>query len=457
LGDSRAIPQNYRHLELNEARLDWFNSNATYNDVVIAAADEAGGQGFVTEQAGPASSFVEAAYASWEEQNWDNLRTGQFASLEEFFQQAVNVFGSYDGFVDVIRDPATVPLREGATAEQFIGCVSCYFQVDVPVRNEAYPPTPYDPETDSLVSIDVPAFLGEMDRLVISPLADTRTLFEENSTVTRFYTTMSADEMTEDPAFDYNAELPDVNNVHTATQVMQCNAETEWRIELAQGIVLQGNGRTWPVTEDSEMPFNLRILQLSTSGEGDLVEDNAIAVGELLVDLGIGMGTEELKPLDLPSVEEENGADDEPPTDDADDGAPTDDSPDAGMMSTDGAEDDATDDTATDEADDADDSAVSDDAENTDDADDSGDADDGEDADDADDDAEADDAETDGAGRESADDSGDAGAGGAEDEVSSGGGDDGCGCAVVGKSGPSGSFAWLAVLGLGLFGRRRRR
>jgi MYXO-CTERM domain-containing protein len=288
LGDSRAIPQNYRHLELNEARLDWFNSNTSYNDAVSEAADEAGGQGFVTEQSGPAGNFTEAAYASWEEQNWVSLRTGQFASLEQFFQQAVNVFGSYDGFLDLLRDPQTVPLRQGATAEQFISCVNCYFQVNVPVPNEAYPPTPYDAAEDSILETNVTEFLTEMDRLVIAPLADTRTLFEENSTVTRFYTTMSPDEMTEDPAFDYNADLEDVNNTHTANQVMQCNANTEWRVELESGVVVHGNGRSWPVAGAMAVPFNLRIMQLSTSGEGDVVEDNTELIDEALMDLGIG-------------------------------------------------------------------------------------------------------------------------------------------------------------------------
>jgi hypothetical protein len=48
-GESRAVPVNYRHLVLNEAAINWFNPSSTYNDVVNLAADESGGQGFVTE------------------------------------------------------------------------------------------------------------------------------------------------------------------------------------------------------------------------------------------------------------------------------------------------------------------------------------------------------------------------------------------------------------------------
>ena len=49
LGKSRAVPTTYLHLEINEALINWFNPGSNYNDVIIAAADEAGGMGFVTD------------------------------------------------------------------------------------------------------------------------------------------------------------------------------------------------------------------------------------------------------------------------------------------------------------------------------------------------------------------------------------------------------------------------
>ena len=45
LGSARAVPTNYKTLEINEAIIDWFNPTTSYNDVVTAAADEAGGPG----------------------------------------------------------------------------------------------------------------------------------------------------------------------------------------------------------------------------------------------------------------------------------------------------------------------------------------------------------------------------------------------------------------------------
>jgi hypothetical protein len=52
LGDARAVPTNYLHVELNEAAIDWFSYGTNYLDVLSRAADEAGGHAFATEFAG---------------------------------------------------------------------------------------------------------------------------------------------------------------------------------------------------------------------------------------------------------------------------------------------------------------------------------------------------------------------------------------------------------------------
>ncbi len=307
LGNSRAIPENYLHLEINEALINWFNPNSNYNDVIIAAADEAGGHGFVTEQAGPAAGFADIIYNASDDALWEQLRTGQFDSMQTFMQTAVSYFGNHDGFLDVLRDDVT-PLRDGATAEQFVACVNCYFQEDVAVRNEAYPSTDFDPNSDPLLDMNVPDFLSKLDELVISPLADTAALFENNSNVTRMYTTLSPNEMTVDPAFSFNPELEDVSNQHIATQTMMCVADGPgWLIDLPQGISIEGDGTVWPIDFDSGMPANLRVLQLSTSGGGVSIEDNAEEIGGLLIDLGVGEAKPEL--MDPPGPDPEDPMD----------------------------------------------------------------------------------------------------------------------------------------------------
>src|SRR5947209_4660232 len=56
LGAGRAIPRNYYHTVINDAKLDWINGAANYNDVIIAATAEAPDKhSFVTEYAGTAA------------------------------------------------------------------------------------------------------------------------------------------------------------------------------------------------------------------------------------------------------------------------------------------------------------------------------------------------------------------------------------------------------------------
>jgi MYXO-CTERM domain-containing protein len=182
-------------------------------------------------------------------------------------------------------------------------------------------------------------------------------------------------------------------------------------------MILNGNGRNWPVTSDSDMPFNLRILQLSTSGNGDVVSNNAAQVGAMLIDLGIGSTTDALNM--------------DPPTADPSDAGAT--SPDGGDAPND------------DDSDDTDEPAPSsDDEEVTD-----------EPRDGTDEGAggeESDDTATD---EEKSDDDAPSNASDAGVDVSSEADDDGCGCAVPGRQRtPSG---WLALPLLGALLLRRRR
>src|SRR5262249_51947718 len=75
LGDARAVPKNYLSLELNEARINWFNPSSNYNDVVTAAADDAGGQGFVTELATTTDTLAGGVWSAVNERSWTYLST----------------------------------------------------------------------------------------------------------------------------------------------------------------------------------------------------------------------------------------------------------------------------------------------------------------------------------------------------------------------------------------------
>ncbi len=447
LGNSRAIPTTYLHLEINQALINWFNPNANYNDVIIAAANEAGGMGFVTEQSGAAGAFADAVYTqdpdlgggdAWRR---DQLATTNFGtgvqSYISFFETAVGYFNNYDGFLEVMGDPEVVPLREGAGVEQFISCVECYFS-EVSGAGTVYPPTPFDPENDPILEFDAFAFLDAVDAEILDPMAKTRALFDDASHVTRMYTTISPDEMLEDPAFDFNPELEDVDNQHIADQLLQCE-DDGWTIELPQGMSIKGSGVTWPLEIGGEMPANLRILQMSTVGGGMAVEDNAAQVAELLTSLGVGEAG--------PGLEDPPGPDPDPVDPDADPELTDDEMMDDDASDPSNQQDDDDDDTGpgvdADDETDADDDSDEDDSDADDDSD--------EDDSDEDDDSDADDDDDD-------DDSQMADAG-SDPMVNSAANDDddGCGCRAVGHSAPiSNAWAGLGLLGLALLRRRRR-
>lgn len=267
LGEHRAIPANYRDLELNEALINWINPNANYNDVVTQAANEAGGQGFVTEMAGPAAPLADAIWPSWQADDFDELRRGDWTDREGEFVNRLASFADLDGMGELLRRHLTVPeeyAAEGVTEEQFFSCVWCYVRWDI----------------EDIEGLEPAAFLDEMAEDVIAPMAETAALFEAIPYATRFYTTMSAHEMTMDPIFDFNADLDDVSNVHTADRIIECapsvsRAEAPYRVVLPSGEVVRGVGNTWPFTVgDEDMPAVRRVRRVGTEGEGAVIDDN---------------------------------------------------------------------------------------------------------------------------------------------------------------------------------------
>jgi MYXO-CTERM domain-containing protein len=279
LGADRAVPTNYRGLEINELLIDWFNPSATYNRVVIAAANEAGGQGFVTEFAGDAGQYVMTISPVWERE----LLTAYTAAdpIENVLVGVGQQFAGYDGFLEVIAEH--LPLREGITAELFASCPYCYFY-PASAPGLGFGETPemlFDEriaETDPIFAMNVEEFLNATQVDVLSPIEATAGLFADHPYLTRLYTTMSADEMSVDPIFEFNPDLEEVSSAHVADQLMGCEDDS-WVVTLENGQKVAGNGREWPHSLDNtDLPFNVRILQYSTSGLPEVIDDNVATI-----------------------------------------------------------------------------------------------------------------------------------------------------------------------------------
>lgn len=270
LGSARAVPANYLSLELNEARINWFNAASNYNSVVTAAANDAGGQGFVTELAGSTRTLADRIWTPTDANNWAQLNSG--LSGGPLFQSALQVFGQWDGFWDATQAALTLP--QGATIEAFKACPGCF---PIQLTREDY--------------------LAQLNKLVIEPVKLVQKLVDAHPQITRLYTTLSADEMTLDPLFSFNADLPDLSNVHSAERVIACNPsvaefEAPWHIQLPQGQTVWGTAKdaglaTWP-TELSTLPPNRVITRAAETGQGKVIEDNTDAIASELAHYNSG-------------------------------------------------------------------------------------------------------------------------------------------------------------------------
>lgn len=281
LGEDRAIPSNYKALELNEAAINWLNPTSNYNDVVSQAADEAQGQGFVTEFAGAVGDPIQTQFQRWdltqviytssEATQWEQLRGTDWSDNEGDLLVRTARYASWDGFQKVVSEH--VPLPDGVTAEQFAQCIGCY---DL-IRQRDIP------------GFDAPTFLDQLDQFVIEPMSQTQELVSSLPYITRMYTTMSAAEMTLDPVFDFNRSLGDVSNEHVAEQIIECTSdytqsEAPWRIELPQGDTVFGVGQQWPLGAEDDMPATRVIVQPQPMGVGQVVTDNSAQIGDAIAE-----------------------------------------------------------------------------------------------------------------------------------------------------------------------------
>jgi MYXO-CTERM domain-containing protein len=288
-GRDQAVPENYRSLVINEALIDWVGQSyqyfggpgvfggfggttlpQNYDAVVTEAANQAGGQGFVTELAGASAEFAETLLSATDEQNLDDLEAATYAEPIDAIWAANNFYRDWDGWRDAIKESVTLP--NGTTIDDFASNPDAYRQT---------------------AQVDLEGFFDQLRTNVVGPIAKTKELVGSQPYLTRMYSTMSADEMNVDPAFNYNSDLGDVSRTHTALQFIECSAdvteyEAPWRIELPQGGVIRGEGTVWPIPIDA-LPANLKVVQLSGAGAGEVVEDNSGDIGTMLFAQSGGM------------------------------------------------------------------------------------------------------------------------------------------------------------------------
>lgn len=268
LGNGRAIPRNYHHTVLNDARIDWQGGGRNYNDVVIAAVSEAPDRhSFITEYAGPSiimrnvlvspqrfGAKVDLAASSTPEAFIDFLFANRFHAPT--FTQGRALPGPLKAILlKYLPKPANV------TADTFFLNYRFY--------KPMAPPPDFQPQ----------AMAEEIWERVVKPVQDAQALFDESPVLTRLYTTISPRDMNRDPAFSFNPSLPGVRNVHVAKMHVSCisGLETSAQLTTEQGFVIPfSRGRFSPPDIDARtLPSSLRIEVLREEGAPEVFLDNA--------------------------------------------------------------------------------------------------------------------------------------------------------------------------------------
>jgi hypothetical protein len=276
MGEGRAIPKNFIHVVVNDRAIE-FPGGANYIEVVSAAVDTVDGRAWVTEHAGPSSDMAgRFISANARDVSWMDAVATLGDVLDGVSAHGVPRNADYQ---DILMAEVTHP--EGLTgypngncyydpscsAENPYGCGGGGWYYDyyyygpgwsdgggsdgsggeswphwVPANcfdndghttteSEFYGYLDYWAEQAAAGELEITANLGElMARIqaeIIDPLGRAEDLVAQTTTLTRFFTTQDPEEMTRDPLFAFNPDLPDVDRRRTLTTVITVDDDCE--------------------------------------------------------------------------------------------------------------------------------------------------------------------------------------------------------------------------------------
>ncbi len=262
LGQSRVVPQNYRHVELNPLKLDWIGLGSNYEQVVTLAVDGEGadGHGFVTEYAGPTSVVDPSGIYSpqWSSQAFLDFDPDDLSDMLR--DQGLLACSEFDPSQCEFAHPLIVGMLEtyfpappGEDPEDFYKCTRCYLD-------------DYD-----FGQWDMGGFAIAFEERIVGPaeLAMDRL---KNPYLTRMYTTISPGEMTSDPLFHENPDLPDVSNQWSATRVIDCEGPDRLELPGGQEIYADENDQ---FPDFDEMSYAQRVEEIAPAGGPIVLVDHA--------------------------------------------------------------------------------------------------------------------------------------------------------------------------------------
>lgn len=221
VNDARAIPENYEHVTPNYTKLDWYsggaNAYASYQTLITDAMNEAGGQGFATDYAGPLNDAIHSSLTSAEFVENNLVQLDAIANDAQYVSNSLFITTDPAGALASL--PSILPLPEGFDT-------NLYFD-----SNQME--TVFTPDELRQARIAVRASIVARE---LEPIRNGVALLPRDAYITRMYTTLSADEMTVDPTFNYNATMPEQPRQREAQLSASCeNDVSQWSLTLGEG------------------------------------------------------------------------------------------------------------------------------------------------------------------------------------------------------------------------------
>src|SRR5439155_6442677 len=119
-------------------------------------------------------------------------------------------------------------------------------------------------------AFDGTALTDEIQASIVTPTRNAAALIKRHPYLTRLYTAMSPIDMTIDPVFSSNRDLPDVSLLHTATLTTPCRGDA-W---LATGDGFEAQYISGLPPQSKVLPAALRVDLLRDAGPPEVVLDN---------------------------------------------------------------------------------------------------------------------------------------------------------------------------------------
>jgi hypothetical protein len=280
LAETRVVPDNYFEIKINPVRIDWFNGGGNYDELVKAAANQAGGNAFVTDYVGPASMMRNQIYAG----RYDTTRLSLVKTPPEAMTEiTAQGFARDAALLEILRKHIPEPQKlkdQGVTELAFYNQLAIYWNSDQ---------ASFAPFDAKLLAADVNAGL-------VQPLAKAQALFDRFPKLSRLSTFISPDEMLVDPLFIANTTLPDVPARRTSNAYLMCGdkeytrCEAPVRLELPDGQKLLFSPRrstgycygnqAYPIDRGAldQMPALEVAYQRESAGEGAIRVNNRPAI-----------------------------------------------------------------------------------------------------------------------------------------------------------------------------------